>query len=329
MSVSFVALAGVLSFALPAGAVVSLGKGAGGLLGGDLTDPEDKVQPSDQNIGMDLSEEALMPKNATWVKMTCWPANPPGMIPHQRHPYQSWQGTPACAIFLNKPVDLKWYVGFKDGGYGGPTMKAPYFAAIQLKEAYFLTHFTVTPSGDMPARDPREWAIQGSNTGRDWKTLYACNARDRRGTAFQETSRCETFLYTSFTSETMAQAVSETEAKKIRDKLIGLEITRADFNRPGTAYTCFRIVIASCFNKNSTAVADFNHPPGFALGQLELFGVPEPKATPASKPAPKPASRPAPKPTSRPAGASAAAPAAGGETAKPIQTASTIQEVHP
>jgi ferredoxin len=30
----------------------------------------------------------------------------------------------------------------------------------------------------------------------------------------------------------------------------------------------------SCFNPNSMHVADFNFPPGFALSQLELFGVP-------------------------------------------------------
>ena len=297
-SVPLVALIGVLGFVSPVPGYVSMGKGAGSLLGGDLTDPEDKVLPSDKNIGMDLSEEVLMPKNATWVKMTCWPANPPGTIPHQRHPYQSWQGSPACAIFLNRPVEMKWYVGFKDGGYGGPTGNAPYFAAIQLKDAYVLTHFTITTSGDMPGRDPMEWAIQASHTGkpRDWRTIYACKARDRRGTPFQEESRSETFLFTSFNSDGMAQAVTEADGRKIREKLNGMPIARSDFARPEKAYPWFRIAIASCFNKNSTKVADFNRPSGFALGQLELFGVPEVKETPATMPAPMPASRPATRP---------------------------------
>ena len=300
LSISVVALMGVLGVAQTAMAYLSLGKGAGGLLGGDLTDPEDKVEPSKENIGADLSEEKLMPKNAAWVKMTCWPANPPGTAAHQRHPYQSWQNSPACSIFLNRPVDIKWYVGFVDGGYGGPTARAPYFAAIQLKEPYFLTHFTITPGNDMPNRDPREWAIQGSTTGKAWTNIYGCGARDRRGSPFKEESRCETFLFTSFNADSMAASVSEADGRKIREKLNGMPVGRADFTRPATAYNWFRVAVFSCFNKNATKVADAAHPPGFALAQLELFGVPEPKETPATKPAPKPASRPASRPASAP-----------------------------
>ncbi|MBC8374130.1 MAG: hypothetical protein H8E53_11085, partial [Planctomycetes bacterium] len=61
LSVCFFILVGVLSLSLPAGAQVSLGKGDSSLLGGDLTDPEDKITPSKKNIGSDLSEAALKP----------------------------------------------------------------------------------------------------------------------------------------------------------------------------------------------------------------------------------------------------------------------------
>lgn len=254
----------------------SLGTGNDGLLGGDLTDPEDKIVPTGKDMGSELSEEELKPPNATWLRMKCAPANGPAMMPHQRHPYHSWQGSPACAIFLNRPGKMKWYVGFKDGGYGGPTRKAPYFAAIQLKEAFVLTHFTITPSPEMPGRDPREWAIQGSATGEDgdWTDIFACNAQDRDGTPFKESSRCETFLFTSFTSADLQKSVTSRDATKLTAKLAGRKIERAAFPRPAKAYAWFRLVVYSCFNPNSMHVEDFNFPPGFALGQLELFGVP-------------------------------------------------------
>ena len=112
-----------------ANAATTLGVGNASLLGGDLTDSEDKSIPK-SDCGGDLSEEELKPENCGWVSMKCSPANPPGTPPHQRHPYQSWQGSPASAIFWNMPGSKKWYVGFKDGGYGGPTKAAPYFAAV-------------------------------------------------------------------------------------------------------------------------------------------------------------------------------------------------------
>ena len=127
---------GVLSLPRSAKAAVKLGAGDSSLLGGDLTDPDDKLEPVEDCGGG--TEEALKPKNATWVKMTCFPANGPGEIGHQQHPYQSWVGTPASAIFWNKPESKKWYVGFKDGGYGGPTKEKPYFLAVELKEPCLL-----------------------------------------------------------------------------------------------------------------------------------------------------------------------------------------------
>jgi len=254
----------------------SLGKGNEGLLGGDITDPADKIAPTDKDMAADLPEEYLKPPSATWLKMKCAPANGPALLPHQRHPYQSWQGSPACAIFMNRPETMKWYVGFKDGGYGGPTRDAPYFAAVELADKFVLTHFTVTPSPEMPGRDPREWAIQGSNTGRDedWADIYVCSAKDRDGTVIKESSRCETFLFTSFTSAEMEKSVRPQDSRKINAKLAGRKIERVDFVRPTVPCRWFRIVIYSCFNPNSMYVADFNFPPGFALSQLELFGVP-------------------------------------------------------
>lgn len=94
-----VLLAG-LFFAGSTQASVPLGTGNGSLLGGDLTDPEDKVVDTG-NYGGDKPQDELKPPNATWLTMKSAPNNPPGSLPHQRHPYQSWQGAPACAIFFS------------------------------------------------------------------------------------------------------------------------------------------------------------------------------------------------------------------------------------
>jgi len=125
VSVCFFAMLGVSAFSAPARAHVSLGTGNASLVGGDLTDPTDTVELS-QDPGQGLPEEKMIPKNATWVKITCSPVSGPYAIPHQRNPYQSWVGAPAAGIFMNKPEQTKWYVAFREGGYGGPSRQDPY-----------------------------------------------------------------------------------------------------------------------------------------------------------------------------------------------------------
>ena len=270
--VLLVALA-VISLPHLASAAEKIGTGDASLLGGDLTDPDDNLEYiEDCGAG---TEEQLKPKNAVWVKMTCFPANGPGEIGHQQHPYQSWVGAPPCAIFWNKPEIKAWYVAFKDGGYGGPTRKKPYFAAVEFKEPTLLTHFTLTTSSAMPGRDPKSWAIQGSNTGKngDWANIHQCETKDRDTSQFQEYPRCETTLFTSFTSDDMAKIVTPKDLKKLETKLEGKKIAKADFAAPN-AYTWYRFVTYSCFNPNTKAISDPNQPPGFSLGQMELFGSP-------------------------------------------------------
>jgi hypothetical protein len=272
---------GILSFTHIAVGSVSTGIGNAGLLGGDLTDPEDDVV--DRNsYGGDLPEDKLRPLNGSWVKMTSAPNSPPGTPPHQRHSYQSWQNSPACAIFLNNPEKRKWYVGFKDGGFGGPTKKEPYYAAVQFAKPIFLTHFTFTTAPDMPNRDPKTWALQGSNTGKadDWTDIYRCDAQNRSGTALREKPRNETNLFTSFTSKELStfspngtDRLADSDVKKITAKLNGRPIAKADFAPQSKAYTWLRIVVYSCFNPNSIKVPDPRYPAGFSIGQLELFGV--------------------------------------------------------
>ena len=271
-----------------ADAEVPLGSGNFSLLGGDLTDPEDDIVGKESCAG-DLSKEELKPARCNWVEMKSAPNNPPGTPAHQRHCYQSWQNAPACAIFLNKPQQSKWYVGFKDGGYGGPTRKAPYYAAVRFAKPIRLTHFTFTTSPDMPGRDPREWAIQGSNTGKDddWTDIFKCDAKDRGTSPLREGPRNLTMLFVSFTSESMAKVVGPNDLKKLRTKLGLRRLKKADFSPPEKGYTWYRIVAYSCFNPNSMEVPNPARPSGFAIGQLELFGVPGVKVSSKAPKAPE------------------------------------------
>jgi len=271
----------------PAFGVESLGAGNASLLGGDLTDPEDDVVDKGE-YGAGLPPDKMRPEKGNWVEMKMSPVPPPGAPPHQIHAYQSWQNTPGVGLFLNKPDPRKWYIGFKDGGNGGPTMEKPYALAFSFKEAYALTHFTITTSPEMPGRDPRQWAIQGSNTGEDndWTDIYKCDAKDRAASPFAENPRTATYLFTSFDSAGMEKAVSPADLKKLQAKLKDKKLAKADFARPANAYQWFRIVIYSCFNPNSITFDDFNRPPGFALGQMEVYGFP----AMAKKVTPKPGS---------------------------------------
>ncbi len=304
--VSF-AMWAVASCLQPACAEVNLGKGSASLLGGDLTDPEDDVVDS-ANYGAGNSEEYMRPANGNWVTMKSSPNTKDK--PLQMHAYQDWQNCPPCSIFLNHPESRKWYLGFLDGGNGGPTEAAPYYCAVELTNEVALTHFTITTSPDMPDRDPKKWAIQGSMTGKDgeWTDIYVCDPTNRSDAVFKEDGRTTTYLFTSFTTATMAKWCGAEDARKITAKLAEVKstaklvagkstaklvagkptaklvagkptakpgdgnVTKADFPVQPKAYKWLRFVCYSCFNPNSLTYADFNHPPGFALGQVELFG---------------------------------------------------------
>ncbi|GAH69606.1 unnamed protein product, partial [marine sediment metagenome] len=120
----------------------------------------------------------------------------------------------------------------------------------------------------------------------DWHDIYRCDAKDR-ATSPLRGKRVETALFTSFTSETMAASVAPKDLKKVEAKLKEAKIAniaKADFARPAKAYTWFRIVIFEGFNKDTWALLDRSKPTAFALGQLELFGVPGAKENVARRP---------------------------------------------
>ena len=142
-----VAVVGLVS--QQAEAVTVLGTGAGALLGGDLTDPENDGQ-ADADVGY----------NATFTS-----SEEPGF----------GGGEHAFNVFDNLVGggNAKWCCG--DNG-GGTSLfpEAPIWITAELDiGGQFLTHFTVTSGNDTPARDPRVWEIQGSNDGINFTTLFA------------------------------------------------------------------------------------------------------------------------------------------------------------
>lgn len=121
-----------------------LGTGTNSLLGGDLTDPE-----NDGAADADEGYNAIFSSN-----------NEPGF----------GGGEFSFNVFDNilGGGNAKWCCG-----PGGGIPEEGLHITAELETAYALTHFTVSSANDVPARDPTEWEIQGSNDGEDFTTIYA------------------------------------------------------------------------------------------------------------------------------------------------------------
>ena len=121
-----------------------LGVGTDSLLGGDLTDPEDDGDPE-----ADKNYDAIFSAN-----------DEPGFA----------GGENAFNVFDNRlgPSNDKWCCG-----RGGGIPKEGLHVTAEFEDPYALTHFTVSSANDVPARDPTEWEIQGSNDGKDFTTIFS------------------------------------------------------------------------------------------------------------------------------------------------------------
>jgi len=121
-----------------------LGTGTEALLGGDLTDPEDDGLP-DQDEGYNV----IFSSN-----------DEPGF----------GGGEFAFNVFDNRlgPSNDKWCCG-----PGGGIPDEGLHITVELEEPYRLTHFTVSSANDVPARDPIDWAIQGSNDGTNFTDIFS------------------------------------------------------------------------------------------------------------------------------------------------------------
>ena len=121
-----------------------LGTGTESLLGGDLTDPEDDGDPE-----QDVDYNAIFSAN-----------DEPGF----------GGGEFSFNVFDNLlgPGNDKWCCG---PGGGIPTEGL--HVTAELEVPHVLTHFTVSSANDVPARDPTDWEVQGSNDGTNFTTIFA------------------------------------------------------------------------------------------------------------------------------------------------------------
>lgn len=122
-----------------------------GLLGGDLTDPEDDGIQGPTEIGPPQTAG----ENFNWVSITA-----------SSEEYFGEFGAATEGAF-----------DIFDNQIGGGNNKlccggAPLHITVEFEEEISLTHFTLTSSDDTPARDPLDFSIQGSNDGVTFEPIY-------------------------------------------------------------------------------------------------------------------------------------------------------------
>ena len=134
----------VISTSDTAQAFEILGVGTESLLGGDLTDPED-----DGNPEVDDGYDVIFSAN-----------DEPGF----------GGGEFSFNVFDNilGPSNAKWCCG-----PGGGIPEEGLHITVELDDPQALTHFTVSSANDVPTRDPTNWAIQGSNDGTNFTTIFS------------------------------------------------------------------------------------------------------------------------------------------------------------
>lgn len=137
-------VASALMFNPMAQAFESLGIGTEALIGDDLTDIGDDGDPE-----VDFGYDAIFDSS-----------DEPGF----------GGGEFAFNVFDNQlgPGNAKWCCGMA----GGIDEDNPAWVSAQFNRAYMLTDFTVSSANDVPERDPIWWAIQGSNDGNAWTTIF-------------------------------------------------------------------------------------------------------------------------------------------------------------
>ncbi len=125
----------------------------GGLLGGDLTDPEeDGVEGETIPAGVDTPQTAGT--NFNWIGITA-----------------------SSEEYFGNFGGSEGFFDVFDNLTGGGQNKvccngAPQNITVEFETPVSLTHFTLTSSNDTPARDPLDFQIQGSNDGINFETIY-------------------------------------------------------------------------------------------------------------------------------------------------------------
>lgn len=125
--------------------IESLGTGTESLLGKDLTDPEDD---GDEAAGE-------LDKSWNWKSITA--DDEPAFD----------NGESAFNVFDNKlgGGDDKWCCT-------DATKASPRHITVEFANPVRLTHFTISSANDVPARDPQDWNIEGSNDGTTFTPIF-------------------------------------------------------------------------------------------------------------------------------------------------------------
>lgn len=120
-----------------------------GLVGGDLTDPEDD--------GVDIAGPDGL--NFNWVSI----ASSTESYFSDASSAGTAQNEGAFDVFDNKVGggEAKWCCG-----------GAPQDVTVEFAEPVSITNFTMTSGNDVPTRDPINWEIQGSNDGITFDPIY-------------------------------------------------------------------------------------------------------------------------------------------------------------
>ncbi|MFP6874094.1 MAG: discoidin domain-containing protein, partial [Verrucomicrobiales bacterium] len=150
----------------PAVALITI---IGGLLGGDLTDPE--------NDGIEGPTIPGPPQSAgtnfNWLSISASIENYFGNFGGSEGAYDIFDNTVGGG-------QAKWCCD-------GP----PQNATVEFEEPVSLTHFTITSGNDTPDRDPRDWQIQGSNDGINFEPIFVRASNEVVWTARNQTARVD------------------------------------------------------------------------------------------------------------------------------------------
>jgi len=143
-----------------------------GLLTGDLTDPEEDGLDGD-TIPADGDTPQTAGTNFNWTSITA----------SSKEYFGNFGGSEGSFdVFDN----------LTGGGQNKVCCNgAPQDITVGFEEPISLTHFTLTSSNDTPARDPLDFAIQGSNDGLNYENIYVRQDDTSLWTARNQTVRID------------------------------------------------------------------------------------------------------------------------------------------
>lgn len=209
------------------------------LIGGDITDPMDRVTAGANNSPY-----------WTWIYAE---SSDVGLSESFYHGI-----APACALFENSfdGDQGKWHSQKRteDGLLG--------YVTLQFPQPFVLTHFTLASGNDSIregyGREPTDWKILGSNNGTDWVPIYEYSG------ATHFTADRQALLYTSFSDmELAASGLSASQRATVTNKLGSTSYSK-DYNIPLEAYSWYRLEVAETVGGEK-----------MQLGEWELFGYVE------------------------------------------------------